>query len=435
MTLLAAGLIDPEPYEIGLLVLGLGLLAGLLLPQVMLRRPALFSAGYLALGAALFAFTPLEAPDLLDGGGGRTLWEKLTEAVVVISLVGAGLSIDRRRFCHWGVTARLLLVTMPITIALLALGGWLLAGLSVPAALLLGAVLAPTDPVLAGDVQVGEPNSEEEHPVRFAITSEAGLNDGLAFPFVYLAVAAAAAGLSTSGSPEGWGWLGAWAWRDLGARIAIGVAAGVAIGWVLGKLMYRVPASRPLASTGAGVLALVIFLVAYGGTELVGGYGFLAAFFAAFMIRREALSHAFNRELVTFIHEVEHAAIVLVLVLMGGAALAVFPTLTWADVAVALLLIFVFRPAAGWLGLLGSREDRPTRAAIAFFGVRGVGSVYYLAYAYGAHGDGEGGLIGFEGAERLWGIVIFATTVSAAFHGLSAIPVVAWLERKHERER
>ncbi|BAM02353.1 cation:proton antiporter domain-containing protein [Phycisphaera mikurensis] len=426
LTLAAGALIDPDPYEIGLLVLGLGLLMGLLVPQVLLKRPALLAVSYLALGAGLFAFTDLEAPDILDGGTGRLLWEKLTEAVVVISLVGAGLSIDRRRFRHWGVTTRLLLITMPITILLLALGGWLLAGLSIPAALLLGAILAPTDPVLAGDVQVGTPNSEEEHPVRFALTSEAGLNDGLAFPFVYLAVAAAAAGLSASGSPEGWAWLGEWAWKDLAARVAIGAAAGVAVGWILGKLMYRVPRAKPLAASGSGVLALVIFLIAYGATELVGGYGFLAAFFAAFMIRRESLSHAFNQELVSFIHETEHAAIVLVLVLMGGAALAVFPTLTWQDMALALLLIFVFRPLAGMIGLLGCRDGWRTRAVIAFFGVRGVGSVYYLSYAYGREG--------FEDAPRLWGIVIFATTLSAAFHGLTAIPVMKWLERNEPGE-
>lgn len=425
-TLAAGSLIDPDPYEVALLVLGLGLLAGLLVPQVLLKRPALLAVSYLGLGAALFHFTPLEAPEILDGGTGRVVWERLTEAVVVISLVGAGLSIDRRRFRHWAVTARLLLVTMPLTILLLAVGGWWLAGLSVPAALLLGAVLSPTDPVLAGDIQVGAPNSREEHPVRFALTSEAGLNDGLAFPFVYLAIAAAAAGLSTAGSPEGWAWLGEWAWRDLLARVAIGVAAGVVLGWVLGKLLYRVPGSRPLAASGSGVLALVIFLVAYGATELVGGYGFLAAFFAAFMIRRESIGHGFNERLAGFISEVEHAAIVLVLVLMGGAALVAFPTLTLADGAVALLLIFVFRPLAGLLALRGCRDSWRTRWTIAFFGVRGVGSVYYLAYAFGA--------AGFEDAPRLWGIVIFATTVSAAFHGLTAIPVMRWLERHRHEE-
>ena len=321
MLILAAGpLIQPDPYEIGLLVLGLGLLLGLLVPQVMLKRPALLAVSYLALGAGLFHFTSLSAPDILDGGTGRVVWEKLTEAVVVISLVGAGLSIDRRRFRHWGVTVRLLLVTMPITIGLLALGGWLLAGLSIPAALLLARSSPRPTRSSPATSRWASPTRRRSTPSASRSTSEAGLNDGLAFPFVYLAIAAAAAHLSTSGSPEGWAWLGEWAWKDLAARVGIGAAAGVVVGWILGKLMYRVPRSSPLAATGSGVLALVIFLVAYGATELVGGYGFLAAFFAAFMIRRESLSHGFNQQLVTFIHEIEHAAIVLVLVLMGGAA-------------------------------------------------------------------------------------------------------------------
>ena len=104
---------------------------------------------------------------------------------------------------------RLLVIAMPLTVAAIALLGWALAGLTVAGAVMLGAVLSPTDPVLAGDVQVGPPLEGREHPVRFTLTAEAGLNDGLAFPFVYLGLIIAAQGTNP------WEWLVDWLLRDV----------------------------------------------------------------------------------------------------------------------------------------------------------------------------------------------------------------------------
>ena len=106
--------------------------------------------------------------------------------------MGAGLKLDRPvSWRGWESSWRLLGIAMPLTIAGIAFLGWTILGLGIGAALLLGAVLAPTDPVLASDIQVGPPQSGKEDEVRFALTSEAGLNDGAAFPFVYLAIAIA----------------------------------------------------------------------------------------------------------------------------------------------------------------------------------------------------------------------------------------------------
>lgn len=121
--------------------------------------------------------------------------EKVTEVVVLISLVGCGIKLDSPlNWKTWQPTLRLLVIVMPVGIAAMALMGHYIFGLSMAAAILLGAVLAPTDPVLAASIQVGPPNSERQEDVtRFTLTSEAGLNDGLAFPFVYLAIAIATA--------------------------------------------------------------------------------------------------------------------------------------------------------------------------------------------------------------------------------------------------
>nr|BFE69514.1 hypothetical protein GCM10020092_028150 [Actinoplanes digitatis] len=165
------------------------LLAGIL-PRVLERRPLSMPIAFLALGMLVFAL-PIGLPEI-DPIARPELTQHLTEVCVIVALMGAGLKIDRplagRR---WSSTWRLLAVAMPVTIAAMALLGWWWAGLVPASALLLGAALAPTDPVLAAEVQVGEPTDEEdsEDEVRFALTSEAGLNDGLALPFVYAAIA------------------------------------------------------------------------------------------------------------------------------------------------------------------------------------------------------------------------------------------------------
>jgi NhaP-type Na+/H+ or K+/H+ antiporter len=167
-------------------VFGVGALLAALLPRLLADRPLSMPMVFLGLGAALFAL-PLGLPDP-DPLAHPGVAERLTEVGVIIALMGAGLKLDRGLgWRAWSSTWRLLAIAMPLTIAGTALLGWWWVGLAPAAAVLLGAALAPTDPVLASDVQVGEPSAEEnaEDEVRFALTSEAGLNDALAFPFFY----------------------------------------------------------------------------------------------------------------------------------------------------------------------------------------------------------------------------------------------------------
>ena len=161
---------------------------------------------------------------------------------------------------------------MPLTIAAVAFAGWAIGGLTIAGAVLLAAVLAPTDPVLAGDLQVGRPLEGGEHPVRFALTTEAGLNDGLAFPFVLLGLVIAAEGFA----PGSWGL--EWLARDVVYRIVVGALSGAGIGWLLGKITFNIPRENELARTESGVVAFAGVLVGYGVTELLEGYGFVAAF-------------------------------------------------------------------------------------------------------------------------------------------------------------
>ena len=406
-------MLDFDPYIIGLLGIGLTMVGGAWLPQLLLGRHASVPLLHIGMGALLFGAVPDFAVPNPFSEDGRLIWEKLTEFVVLISLLGAGLKIDRVGKRAWLVTGRLLLVTMPLTIASVAFLGWAYAGMTPAVALLLGAALAPTDPVLAGDVQTGAPNEGDGDNVRFALTSEAGLNDGLAFPFTYLAVGAALYGFSDLG------WTLEWALMDGLYRTVAGAGMGWLVGRALALLIFKVPAHAPLAKAGMGFVAVSIVLVAYGAAEVAEGYGFIAVFVAAFVVRRRAYRHKFQSTLFTFTEDLENAVVAVLLVLLGGIAVVVLPLLTLEAAAVGLALLIVLRPLAGLLGLAGGAWPFRERAAIGFFGIRGIGSIYYLSYATG-HAD-------FGQTELLWATVVFTIVVSAALHGLTALPVMRYI--------
>ncbi|MDX1541875.1 MAG: cation:proton antiporter, partial [Geminicoccaceae bacterium] len=300
----------------------------------------------------------------------------------------------------------------------IALLGWSLLGLGAASALLLGAVLAPTDPVLASDVQVGPPHDPHEDEVRFGLTSEAGLNDGLAFPFVNLAIAIALYGLAPSG------WLAEWLAIDVLWKIAAGTAVGLLVGQALGLVIFRHVEHHDLPEAGDNLAAVGITFVAYGLTELVHGYGFLAVFVTALAIRRWERAHHYHARLHEFAEQVERLFMMILLVLFGGAlAGGLLEPLTWPAALTGLACLLLVRPLAGFVGLIGSSQRSHERIAIGFFGIRGVGSFYYLAYAYNAaEFDAD--------AAFLFAFVGFVVLVSIVLHGITSTPAMRWLERR-----
>jgi NhaP-type Na+/H+ or K+/H+ antiporter len=410
----------PEPYIIWLTLAGVLVALVAWLPLALRRLP--LSLPILCIGAGVGIFLvpavslrplPFSYPEIT---------ERLTELVVIIALMGAGLKLDRLfSWRRWGVTWRLLGITMPLSIAAIAaIGGWGL-GLAWTSALLLGASLAPTDPVLASDVQVGPPKTGEEDEVRFGLTSEAGLNDGLAFPFVNLAIALALS--ASTGEP----WARDWLLHNVLWEIGAGVAGGWAIGWLFGWLTFRVPAETKLAQTGDGLIAIAATFVSYGLTEMIDCYGFLAVFVTALTLRRSHYHHDFHHDMHDITEQVERIAMMVLLILFGGALVhGLLDALTWADVIAAVAIILIVRPAAGLIGLLGLRADRSEKLTLAFFGIRGVGSFYYLAYAlnHAQFGDGE----------RLWAIIGLVALLSIFLHGLTVTPVMRSLDRKQGRD-
>ena len=404
-----------DPYIVVLLAFGFAVLAVAWLPLLLRDVPLSLPIICVAFGYGLFALIdtgdrpqPLVYPEIT---------ERLTEFVVIISLMGVGLKISRPvSFRGWIITRRLLAGAMPLCIAGMALLGWGIVGLAPAAALLLGAALAPTDPVLAADVQLGPPGSNEEDDIRFSLTSEAGLNDGLAFPFVNLAILVASFGLSPGA------WLAEWLVLDVVWKIAVGIAAGFLVGRGLAAILFRLPEGSRIAATGDSLVALAATLISYGATEMAHGYGFLAVFITGLVVRQAERTHEYAVRLHEFAEQIERLFMMLMLVLFGGAlATGLLAPLTWQGALVGTLFLFVVRPVAGWLSLAGSHCPRGERMFIAFYGVRGIGSSYYLAYAINREPS-----LSADG--MLWAIAGYTVLISIVVHGFTVTPILKRLD-------
>ena len=397
---------------------GLAAFAAALLPRFLSRAPVSMPMVFVAAGVLAFTLVDdLPSPDPVEHGA-VTL--HLTEFCVIIALMGAGLAIDRPIGLHgWATTWRLLGITMPLSILGCALLGWWLLGLGIGAALLLGAVLAPTDPVLAGEVQVGEPDDpdEPEDEARFSLTSEAGLNDALAFPFVYAAIAISMVGADPSG------WLADWLMVDVAWRLTVGTLVGLAAGWLLSRLFFRSRLERArLADQAEGFVALAATLLAYGFAELCQGYGFLAVFVCACSLRAAERTHEYHGILHNWVEQLERLLTVAILILFGGAlARGLLTGVGVTEVVLAAVFLLLVRPLSGQIGLARGRTGLRERWVVAFFGVRGIGSLYYAAY-----GIEEGQ---FADPAQIWSVVGLVVLGSVVLHGVLATPVMDRLDR------
>jgi sodium/hydrogen antiporter len=404
-------------YILDLLVIGLLLLTVTLGSGWITRSPFSFALIYLIAGISLSPY----GFNLIQIRPGAGLLEKVTEIVVLISLFSCGLKMNRPlNFRAWSSTVRLIGLLMPLSIfAVAALGHWLLK-FSWGEAILLGAILAPTDPVLASESQLNHPDDQDG--LRFGLTSEGGLNDALAFPFVYF-------GLHWLENDHWQDWFVQWVVIDLVWAIAAGIGMGVLIARGAVWIDKYVQKRRPVNEAMEHFVALSIILITYATTELINGYGFLAVFVAG-----TATQHYYhNREKqlaqLEFIEQFEKLA-ELGMILLLGSLLRFEPMLRFASSTLMIggLLLFVIRPMGAWISTIGANYGSARRWLFGWFGIRGVGSLYYLFYAMG------GGLQGDVAEMIAWitlGIVVFSILV----HGISATPVMNWYERRTQRQR
>lgn len=406
----APGFEFADVYAIGLLFAGLALFAAVSALSNETGRAFTAAVVYLVLGAVAALGLHLLGVELLDPIEDSKVIERAAEIAVIIALFAAGLRLDRPLgWRTWRSTVLLIALVMPLTIAAIALFGGLVMGLSVGAAVILGASLAPTDPVLASAVQVGPPGEGEERDTHFALTSEAGLNDGLAFPFVLLGVFLAA---------EGGSW-GEWFFADVLYAIGVGVALGALAGFALGRLASMLRDRGWLHAHFDAWLAVAAVLAIYGLTEVASAYGFLGAFAGGLAFRRhEKLGEHHAR--------IHHGAEIAEKLTEVGVVLLLGSTITLSGLAepgvagwaLVVLVLFAIRPLTVALAFLRSDFPRRERAFIAWFGIRGIGSFYYAAAAISL-----GALPSGEAAVVYW--TIAATVgVSIVLHGLTSTPAV-----------
>ena len=412
-----------------LLVGGLLLAIGLTSSDVK-RLPVTSAIIYLAAGVlvgptvlGLFHFNPLRESALL---------EVLTEAAVLISLFAAGVKMPVPvTFSRWRTPVLLAFLGMTVTVALVTVFAHFLLGLPLGAAVLLGAIVAPTDPVLATDVQVRHPGDRDR--LRFALTCEAGMNDGSAFPYVML-------GLGLLGLHDLGEFGLQWALVDVLWATAAGIAIGVLGGIGLAHLVVRLRRNQPAIVLLDDFLGLGLIGIVYGLSVLLGAWGFLTVFFAAVALRQTELGldagalpaghhssvdsaavpdavpprHVSEGSLV-FKEHLERLSELILILLIGG--MLFLDSWSWEAVAFALFLFTVARPLSVVAGLLGTRTPWQLRGLAGWFGVRGIGSLYYLMYAI-QHGLPE------ALAMELIHLTLVVVTLSILVHGISVKPVM-----------
>ena len=418
------GLDFGEAYPVGLALAGIAVMAAV--GALSHQHAHAFSASviYLAMGlAAALVITGLDI-QWLRPAEDHALLEHLSELAVIVALFGTGLKLERPLdWPSWSGVARLLLVAMPLTIAAVALLGTATMGLSAAAGIILGAAVAPTDPVLAGDIGVGPPGDEEEREPNFSVTGEAGLNDGLALPFLLLGAYVA--------DREGTGWLGDWLLTDVVWAIAVAVVVGAAVGYGLAALAVRLRDRELLDPRLDGWLAIAAVLFIYGVTEALAGLGFVAAFVGGVAFRRYEHGHEYNARVHDGAETVEKFAELAIVLLLGTLVTAdglKAPELGgWLLVAA---VVLVLRPAAVLVSLLGSGLPARERAWIGWFGVRGIGSLYYAAVTIGL-----GVLSDAEASQVFWTVCVLVI-VSIVVHGVTATPLSRrWLKGHRQPER
>jgi sodium/hydrogen antiporter len=425
--------------------------------------PISTSAIYLLIGLAIspLGFN-LISVDLIQS---KPFFEHITEIAVITSLFIGGLKLRLPlKDLAWRAAYLLAGPIMLISIVGVAAFSHLVFGLSLGVAILLGAVLAPTDPVLAAAVSVNDAGDKDR--MRYGLSGEAGFNDGMAFPFVIF-------GLLWMENGGLGSWIGGWALH----RLVWAVPAGLLFGYFLGKVVGRGAIwlrSRHRDNEAPNdFLALALIALSYAGAEIIGAWGFLSVFAAGVGLRHaekkvvaenplKEKTESENETEAAFQTEISHppaeeavgkrvdeeelkkpavaAGLVVseiisfgdtaerlleaMLVVLVGILLALY--WDWRAIPLALVFFLLIRPLATYLLLLKTSTSNYQRWLMGWFGIRGIGSLYYLSYALNHDKTNQ--------AVEAVGLTVSVVTLSIIIHGVSAQPVLAWYEKTIARQ-
>ncbi|MEJ7657194.1 MAG: cation:proton antiporter [Thermoleophilaceae bacterium] len=400
-----------EPFALALVGFAFALWAGIAALSHQSERAFSASIIYLLLGLVAAATLALLGAKPLDPVAEPSLLEHLSEVALIIAVFTTGLSLEADlRWRTWRKVAVLLAIVMPLTIAAIALFGMMAMGLSLGASILLGALLAPTDPVLAGDVGVGSPGEEAlQREPRLSLSAEAGLNDGLAAPFLLL-------GILVAGNETGA--IGRWLVADVLYAVGVAIVVGAVGGYLAAAGSVRLRDRRFLDERLGLYAAVPIALGVYGLAELVASYGLVAAFVGGLAFRRYDFGHEINRRAYDGAEVVEKFTELTVILLLGSiVTLSGLSAPGLAGWLLAPLLLLLIRPVLVGVLLVRSDLSRGERAFLGWFGVRGVAAVYYacVVVASGVLRPGEERTV-------FWTAVV-CVAISIFLHGTTATAV------------
>ncbi|WP_040413642.1 cation:proton antiporter [Cyclobacterium qasimii] len=364
----------------------------------------------LIFGAILYCLNaPLPMPD--------PVWPvelslRFSELVIIISLMIAGLKIGLNyTWKEWKTPLRLLVFTMPLYMGVIFSVSYFLLDFGGSISLLLASVLAPTDPALASEIQLNEKQSDAKKSVgvKFNLTAEAGLNDGLAFPFVYLAI------LWSSNANFGFDTWMEWIGYYVIYKIVVGTLIGIFIGFLYSWCTKNLSDERGKIIHHEFV-AIALTLIAYSIAEMANSYGFLSVFFAGLFAHYHMHTHNITMHSepgLKFITNLEKVLIVFWIVFFGGSIMAgILNFISIPMIVFSILLVLVIRPVLGYVSLFKTSLTRKKKMAVSFLGVRGIGSVFYLTYAFKNGSFGEN--------YQLYSIVSLVILFSIILHGVTA---------------
>lgn len=407
-------LINAQPYFVAMAYLGFAISIVAFLPLYTKRIKITYIIPLLCLGMAMYLLgAPLPWPD--------PLWDLditkiITEAIVIISLMTAGLKIGTQyKWREWKRPFLLIVITMPLFMLAIFLISHYMLGLNGPVSLLLAAVLAPTDPVLASEIQLKEHQHEDhkETGMQFTLTAEAGMNDGLAFPFVFLAIL-----WSKANSFVEIDWF-----HFFGFYMVYKIIGGLLIGAVIGYLYSSIAVYHEKRQTKfilSGFIAFTLTFLSYGLAEILGTYGFLSVFGTGLFLqyhRPKNEDEDLDDFMLPFIEEIEKIMVVLWTIFFGGSLLSGILTYTnlW-GILMSLSVVLIIRPILGYLAMRFTTYSNKKKWAIGFFGIKGIGSFFYLFFAL-LEGN-------FKDYESLYGIVSYTVLFSIIIHGLTSLRVL-----------
>lgn len=408
--------------------------------------PYIIAFAYLGFAATLIAFMPIYTkklkityiiPLLLLGmilylSGAPLPWPNpawefetgkiVAEVIVIISLMTAGLKIGTTyTWKDWKKPLSLIAITMPLCMIAIFLVAYYILHLNGPVSLLLAAVLAPTDPVLASDIQLEEHQDEKKRNtgLRYTLTGEAGINDGFAFPFVFLAILWSQ---TTSFSDID---LGHFVWYYIIYKLAVGALIGAIIGFIYSYFIHKHDEQNISIILG-GFIAVALTFFSYGIAEVAHTYGFISVFTTGIFIQFYQANRAEDRvesKMLEFVEETEKMLVVLWAIFFGGSLLSGILTYTdWKGILFSLAIVLVLRPVFGYIAMLTTNFSTAKKWAISFFGVRGIGSFFYLSFAL-LNGN-------FQDFTQLFGIVSYVVLFSIIIHGFTSLRVIEYFNNQ-----